>query len=769
MGKLSIDQRRGILSLNPKKDKDIRYLKNWRPITLLNTDYKILAKIFGTRLRTVLPDLIQADQVAYLEGRYIGQNIRIIDGVLYYAKDDNVNGIISCIDFEKAFDSVEWYFINQVLASFNFGTAFMRWSELMYNDISSCVTNNGHSSQFFRVTRGIRQGCPLSAYLFLLVAETLAAGIRQNTHITGIQMGSNEVSVIQMADDTTLFMNNPVSLQRCLLLFSRFGRISGLRINVTKSEAMGLGIFKNLSITKPYGLQWKDSSMKSIGITFHRDPDQTIELNFQNKLTSVRNLLNIWSQRNLSIKGKITVIKSIILPQVLYICSNLAVPEWFVSKVDSCMYHFIWSAKMDKVKRATLINRIDKGGLKMISLETMIQSQRVIWVKRFITQSSKASWTFYFTHLCQKKLLISPEDLFRCNLHPEYLCSTWPLFYSQMLFSWFKLKIIDYKLSPWSVRRETLIYNKDIIIGNQYAAGIFIRWFHAGLRQLHNLFDDRGHLRSIAFLEQNFSLKIDILSYNSIVSAIPHEWKQTIKNICIPITAINYIETPHITVNKKETPISLINNRCVYWKMVKNIGQPPISQIAWNSLFGNTIPWSNIYKIPYEVTYDTKLHSFQYKILLRIFPCNWYVSKFDPDVEEDCTFCDDSVDDICHYFFDCPECRQFWKILEYWIGRKLSIDDTTSIINRKNVVLGYHPHPSPVPDHTIVINMIILHAKWYIYTKKINKSTTLQAPVFLRSLQSIFETHLTIARHQSSSESIQKLSAIRHLFDHQPL
>ena len=85
---------------------------------------------------------------------------------------------------------------------------------------------------------------------------------------------------------------------------------------------------------------------------------------------------------NLSIKGKITVIKSVVLPQILYICANLGVPEWFVTKMNSIMYHFIWSANMEKVKRATLINKNEKGGLKMIDLETMIQSQRVIWITK---------------------------------------------------------------------------------------------------------------------------------------------------------------------------------------------------------------------------------------------------------------------------------------------------------------------------------------------------------------------------------------------------
>ena len=157
------------------------------------------------RLRHVLPDIIHSDQVAYLKDRYIGQNIRVLDDVLYYSNETDADGIILCADFEKAFDSVEWSYIQKSLMAFNFGPKFIQWTKVMYNDITSCVLNNGFSSPFFQVTRGIRQGCPLSAYLFLLVAETLATGIRQNEHIKGFNIGDNEVCTAQMADDATLF------------------------------------------------------------------------------------------------------------------------------------------------------------------------------------------------------------------------------------------------------------------------------------------------------------------------------------------------------------------------------------------------------------------------------------------------------------------------------------------------------------------------------------------------------------------------------------
>ena len=123
-----------------------------------------------------------------------------------------------------------------------------------------------------------------------------------------------------MADDTTLFLNDPVSLQRCLLLFTLFGRITGLKINICKSEAMGLGKYAKLFGIKPYGLLWKEKSLLSLGIYYSRDPNETIEINFNKKINKVQSLLNMWAQRNLSIKGKITIIKSVVLPQILYVC-----------------------------------------------------------------------------------------------------------------------------------------------------------------------------------------------------------------------------------------------------------------------------------------------------------------------------------------------------------------------------------------------------------------------------------------------------------------
>ena len=112
-GLLSITQRRGLITLIPKKNKPTNRLKNWRRITLLNCDYKIATKSIASRIRKVLPKIINNDQTGFLNGRFIGENIRLIDSIINYTNTEKIPGLLLFVDFEKAFDSIEWFFIEK--------------------------------------------------------------------------------------------------------------------------------------------------------------------------------------------------------------------------------------------------------------------------------------------------------------------------------------------------------------------------------------------------------------------------------------------------------------------------------------------------------------------------------------------------------------------------------------------------------------------------------------------------------------------------------
>ena len=233
-GSLSTTQKRSILSLLFKKN-DKHLLKNWRPISLLNTDYKILAHVLANGLKTVINKLIHTDQNGYIKGRNIGFNIRLIQDVIEYFENDNIEGAVLFLDFQKAFDTVNHNFMHAVLEKFNFGSSFIKWIKTIYSKSEACLTNNGWTSKPFEIQRGIRQGCPLSALLFLLVVEILANKIRKSKN-DGLEIkinGTNQyIQLTQLADDTTLFLKNEQAVKNCLKTVLTFGKYSGLRLNL---------------------------------------------------------------------------------------------------------------------------------------------------------------------------------------------------------------------------------------------------------------------------------------------------------------------------------------------------------------------------------------------------------------------------------------------------------------------------------------------------------------------------------------------------------
>ena len=264
---------------------------------------------------------------------------------------------------------------------------------------------------------------------------------------------------------------------------------------------------------------------------------------------------------------------------------------------------------------------------------------------------------------------INAYDLLKCSLDPEVLCISWPLFYRQLLYSWYYIKGINFVKSSWNIRRQTLIYNTNILISNVYVTHPYVRWSHAGIKQIHNLVNEKGYFKTVEELSNEYGIHIDILAHNSLISAILSDWKKCMKNVPINKEAINYEELPHLKLTKKDVPIPLITNRNVYWNLVRIKVQPAKSIPVWNNLLNiDQNEWSTIFRIPYDVLYDTRIQSFQYKILLRIFPCNRYVSKFDRTVNEVCLFCNDCVDDIPHYFYDCSLCRHFWNEIKKLYG-----------------------------------------------------------------------------------------------------
>ena len=418
-GCLSVTQKRGLMTLIPKKNKDAKLLKNWRPVTLLNCDYKIASKSIANRLNKLLPKLIDYDQTGFQKNRFIGENIRLIDSIITYAREKNLPGLLLFVDFEKAFDSLEWTFIEKTLAHFKFGPSLIAWIKLFYTDIASCVQNNGWASEFFSLNRGVRQGCPLSSYLFLLCVEVLGSTIRNDKQIKGIEVMNSECKISQYADDTTLILDgsNASAFSRSIFVLDAFASISGLCVNYEKMECLWIGSRSSSTDIYPSEKPIKLANKKVYALgTWFSTVNEHMQINFSDRFEKMKKILNSWSARRLTLLGKIAIIKSLAISQIVYALSSLPTPKGLLKDINSLLYEFLWEGKGDKVKRTQIINKYDEGGLKMVDIESFSKALKAKWVVNYLNGDTHGKWKLFFDYYLQKH---GGKALFQGNLNSE--------------------------------------------------------------------------------------------------------------------------------------------------------------------------------------------------------------------------------------------------------------------------------------------------------------------------------------------------------------
>lgn len=188
---LSTSQSRGVITLVPKKG-NLCLLKNWRPITILNVDYKIATRAIAGRILPVLSKVIATDQVANVPGRFVGDAVLNLQAAVEYVSLCNLPAAFISLDQEKAFDRVDWGLMIRTMTKMGFSSSLCRWIPTFYSAPWSSVLVNGHFSDFFLLIRGVRQGCPLSPLLYIICAEVLAANVRCCPSIDSLILPSSD-------------------------------------------------------------------------------------------------------------------------------------------------------------------------------------------------------------------------------------------------------------------------------------------------------------------------------------------------------------------------------------------------------------------------------------------------------------------------------------------------------------------------------------------------------------------------------------------------
>ena len=699
-GELSTSQKLGIVSILPKGNKPREFLKNWRPISLLNTTYKIFSGIIANRLKEVLDTLIHENQKGFLSGRFIGENTRLMYDIISQTEVQDKPGMVLLLDFEKAFDSVSWNYIIKVLQFFNFGEYFIHLVKIIFTNIKLCVIQHGIFSEFFSIGRGCRQGDPASPYIFLLCVEIMGLMIRENRNITGIYLFDTEYKLIQYADDTTIILDgSEKSLKAALSLVNQFSKFSGLKPNYNKTCCVKIGSIRSaeLNFVNRYDIQWSQDPFTFLGITFTDNLAGMIDLNYADKINSIRKMISAWSKRNISTIGRITVVKTLLLPKLIHLFMSLPTPgDNILKEINTLFFNYIWNSKVDRVARKCITKDYSDGGLKMINLQFFCKSLKITWIRRLENSNSawaillKSSLPYWFSSYH----LLGNEFLYRLQ---EHLNIFWRQVFSDLC---------DFR----QICRENILLtpiwcNKQIVIGNK---DIFIeRWFKKGMTFIDDFLDEDNHILSLENLNLKFNIAMPFVTYLSIVRQIRLIiGRENLDRLCRPIIPqyLNIIMADlkgcrNIYKCFNACPNDKFKHECK-WENVLNLNVDR----KW---------WQKHYNIPFTVTNDTKLQWLQFRIIHRIIATNSYLFNIKYVESDVCTFCHYEKETITHLFWDCIYINPLWGEFAAWYNDKQSENIVLDIVD---VLFGKS-------NACATLNMLIILMKSFIYKQCVNKST----------------------------------------------
>lgn len=446
-GSLSVSQRRGIISLVFKKG-DRLDARNWRPISLLNVDYKLASRVLAGRLLRVIHLVVHRDQTCGVPGRYIGENVAFLRDVVDYASYSDVPVALLSLDQEKAFDRVDWQFMRATLSAMGFGPSFISWVNLCYTDVLSAVNVNGYLSSFFPLSRGVRQGCPLSPLLYVLVSEVLAVNIRANPRIIGLSLPGvpDPLSPIsQYADDTSFVVCSDDSIVAIFETYSLFELGSGAKLNQAKSKGLWLGSWIGRQ-DPPVPLDWTSVKIKVLGV--YLGSGNLEEDNWRPRIVAVENVLASWKHRVLSFRGRALVINALALSRVWYVASLIHVPGWVLSELCRLVFNFFWKGKRELVSRSVVVQPYCSGGFMVVDVKLKVWSLIAQWVRRFA--SAPSSWCSFFSFWCSSYYDASPLEVFTDpSVFPTRVL---PPFYSSLLLAWREVG------GSFSDRRASLVF-----------------------------------------------------------------------------------------------------------------------------------------------------------------------------------------------------------------------------------------------------------------------------------------------------------------------
>ena len=717
-----IDTRRGIISLMEKPNKDLLELKNWRPLSLLNTDYKILSKILATRLSKILPKIVHEDQSGFIMQRSMSDNIMELTSLVQWCNNQEIEALLVSYDFAKAFDHAEYNILFDIMRSFNIGEKYIQMVRNLYQEIESCTINHGFTGNYFKIKRGLRQGCGFSAPAFTLIVEILGQKIRQNNQIEGIRIGNKHKKLAQYADDLwTIIKANQRNFNKLIETVDEFTRQASLPINYDKTQILRIGSLKN-SNAKYYSdkpLQWTDK-ITILGIVIQPENNEMMLENFQKLISKIKVVADTWGARKLTLLGKVLVVNTLMIPCMTHYFTCLPTPpEKIFKALKSIISNFIWNNSVPKIAYNTMIQSYENGGFKLCDIYAKEQSLKISWVKKTETHRNRA-WVNIAEYYTRCPL----QQIWKGNLNPKDIKNIFkemPIL-RDIAQAWHQLTYTN-SHTKTDVLTQSLWMNSHIRIkGTPVYMTELINY---GIEQVQHIFlVDAKRFCTIPEIIDMYGPIQNFMSYLSIKEAIPAKWKQVLKSN----QSISYENTWY----EKSLTLTKLSREAYLILRTKRAPHHDKALSKWNVVLDIDISedeWKKIRTHMFTVALTTKLRDFQMRLLSHRIVTNINRNRSDPTISQYCTFCNVELETTIHMLYDCKHVITIWKTLEKWLCYflKIPVNITREVAIMNNVCGPFN----------CLINMHILICKQTIYAYKCKG----EIPKFIYILSKVRDTY----------------------------
>ena len=340
-----------------------------------------------------MPEIISLEQNCSVPQRTIFNNLFLTRDLIKYTTEKNNKFYLLQIDQEKAFDKIDRPFLFQTMGKLGLPKTFINFIEILYRQNTSMIINNGFLSENIPMSRGLRQGCPLSLPLYVIQSEIITQNINKDPNILGITIPNQkeQLKISQYADDSNFLLKNEKSVKNVITFFQKLQKATGSTINCEKTTVLPINTTECTNLPKEIKIKQRYQSIKILGIQYNENLQEAHRQNWINIIQKITNQTNKLSQRILSLKGKVQIANTII-SKTSFLSNVFPIDLQTTLTIQEKIFKYIWKNKQEQIARKTIFLPKNLGGLNLLEPQAHNMAMRIKHMLQLKQSNNMPTW-----------------------------------------------------------------------------------------------------------------------------------------------------------------------------------------------------------------------------------------------------------------------------------------------------------------------------------------------------------------------------------------